>query len=39
MEQKILDGAEPFDLPGNETGILVCHGFTGARFIAARSAA
>jgi carboxylesterase len=30
MEQEILAGAEPFDLPGNETGILVCHGFTGS---------
>lgn len=30
MDQKILDGAEPFDFSGNETGILVCHGFSGS---------
>jgi carboxylesterase len=30
MATTVLDGAEPFDFPGNETGILVCHGFTGS---------
>jgi carboxylesterase len=30
MGKEILDGAAPFDLPGNDTGILVCHGFTSS---------
>lgn len=25
----ILEGAEPFFFPGNDIGVLVCHGFTG----------
>ncbi|MBA2377918.1 MAG: lipase, partial [Rubrobacter sp.] len=29
MEQNIMPGAEPFRFEGNETGILVSHGFTG----------
>ena len=28
-EDKILPGAEPFFFPGNQVGVLVCHGFTG----------
>ena len=27
--QTIMQGAEPFFFPGNEIGVLVCHGFTG----------
>ncbi|AZM45591.1 esterase [Streptomyces sp. WAC 06738] len=26
----VLSGAEPFRQPGGETGVLVCHGFTGS---------
>lgn len=26
----VLPGAEPFRQPGGETGVLVCHGFTGS---------
>lgn len=29
MEQNVMAGAEPFRFEGNETGILVSHGFTG----------
>ena len=29
MEQSVMAGAEPFRMQGNETGILVSHGFTG----------
>lgn len=29
-DHPIMQGAEPFDLPGNEIGILACHGFTGS---------
>lgn len=29
MEQAIIAGAEPFRMEGNETGVLVSHGFTG----------
>ena len=28
--EPILPGAEPFFLPGNDIGVLVCHGFTGS---------
>ena len=28
-EPSILQGAEPFFYPGNDIGVLVCHGFTG----------
>lgn len=28
-EETILPGAEPFFFPGNDIGVLVCHGFTG----------
>jgi len=28
-EHTILPGAEPFFFPGNDIGVLVCHGFTG----------
>jgi len=28
-EDTILPGAEPFFFPGNDIGVLVCHGFTG----------
>lgn len=26
---KVMEGAEPFHMEGNEVGVLVCHGFTG----------
>ena len=26
---RVMDGAEPFRMEGNEVGVLVCHGFTG----------
>jgi carboxylesterase len=29
MEQAVMAGAEPFRMEGNETGVLVSHGFTG----------
>ncbi|MGH3090140.1 MAG: alpha/beta hydrolase [Rubrobacteraceae bacterium] len=29
MEQNVMRGAEPFRFEGNETGVLVSHGFTG----------
>lgn len=29
MEQAVMAGAEPFRIEGNETGVLVSHGFTG----------
>jgi carboxylesterase len=29
MDQTVMAGAEPFRMEGNETGILVSHGFTG----------
>ncbi len=28
-DETILQGAEPFFFPGNDIGVLVCHGFTG----------
>lgn len=28
-EETIMQGAEPFFFPGNDIGVLVCHGFTG----------
>src|SRR5579883_2952504 len=28
-EESVLSGAEPFFLKGNETGVLLSHGFTG----------
>ena len=28
-DEIIMDGAEPFFFPGNEIGVLLCHGFTG----------
>ena len=28
-EESIMQGAEPFFFPGNDIGVLVCHGFTG----------
>ena len=28
-DEAVLPGAEPFHFPGNEIGVLVCHGFTG----------
>ena len=27
--EKIMEGAEPFFFPGNDIGVLICHGFTG----------
>ncbi|MCA1716051.1 MAG: alpha/beta fold hydrolase [Actinobacteria bacterium] len=29
MEQRVMEGAEPFRFEGNGTGVLVSHGFTG----------
>ena len=29
VEQRLMEGAEPFHFEGNGTGILVSHGFTG----------
>src|SRR4028119_479957 len=29
VEQRVMDGAEPFHFEGNGTGVLVSHGFTG----------
>jgi carboxylesterase len=29
IDEIILPGAEPFFFPGNDIGVLVCHGFTG----------
>lgn len=28
-DEPILPGAQPFHFPGNDVGVLVCHGFTG----------
>ena len=29
MDQRVMEGAEPFRFEGNEIGVLVSHGFTG----------
>lgn len=31
-DEPILAGAEPFFFPGNDVGVLVCHGFTGSPY-------
>ena len=28
-DETLMQGAEPFFFPGNDVGVLVCHGFTG----------